>query len=641
MLRGQGTRPKDEGDDDALPDDEAIDEYDRNDDEDMDDDDEEEEEDAEGMDSGDDGSDEGMDDDELEAALSTAGKSGVDRELLRKLIGGGSDSDSEAPAPRAPMPQGVRPLASQAERFEYDSMIQPPSTTIAPKDSDPYDSYVRLLALEPRAHATDRLKTPLELAKDAAKELEVREEKRLRRQRGELSDDSGDEGSSKKKKKSSARKPQGDDLEDDFLDEQSGDEFDDEDAGLGKGLEGGFGHQVIEDQSADEEEEEEDEGEEEEDVDEDEEDMVGDIEEPSDDEEVDASAPEALVSALVVDSAKSRTWGGKDVKPELPFTFPCPSTHAEFANLLSKSGVADADTAVVVKRIRVLYHPGLGPDNKAKLQTFTNVLLDHVLHLASSPSPTTYLTINSLLPQLLTLSHAFPLTTAPYYIAKLSLMQKNFTRGVARGVLDPTSKTWPGEPELTLLRLVGMIWSTSDLSHPVVAASMLLMSQYLSQSRVRTLGDIASGLFLCTLAGQFEKSSKRLVPEAANFLLNSFLLLVPTSVTARTIPGSFPSPDFGHDRVRTLRLRTTDDLQPKLLHFTSSLVGVATDTQLKVDLVSTTIALLKDLAQKYVSLDAFIELFKPIEVILERATLTQIPPSIRVRPLPSSICTPH
>lgn len=257
------------------------------------------------------------------------------------------------------------------------------------------------------------------------------------------------------------------------------------------------------------------------------------------------------------------------------------------------------------------------------------MLLDHVLHLASSPSPTTFTTINSLLPQLLTLSHAYPLTTAPYYVDKLALMQKNFVRGVARGPLDPTSKTWPGAPELTLLRLVGIVWSTSDLSHPVAAAAMLLIGQYLSQGRVRTVGDIASGLFLCTLAGQYETFSKRLVPEAMNFLLNAFLILVPTSVSAKNVPGSFPSPDLGHDHVKRLRLRTTDDLSPRTLNLTASLAGAASDTQLKVDLAASTIALLKDLAEKYVSMEAFIELFKPAEVILSKVS-ANVPASIKV-----------
>lgn len=264
-------------------------------------------------------------------------------------------------------------------------------------------------------------------------------------------------------------------------------------------------------------------------------------------------------------------------------------------------------------------------------QVFTNVLLDHVLHLAHSNTPSAFATINSLLPNLLTLSHAYPLTTAPYYVEKLALMQKNFMRGVARGALDPAARTWPGPAELTLLRLVGMVWSTSDLSHPVAAGAMLLIGQYLAQSRVRSLGDVAAGLFLCTLAAQYEALSKRLVPEAINCLLNSLLILLPTSIAAKAAPGSFPTPDLGQDHVKALRMRTADDFEPRPVNLVASLAGAASDTQLKVDLVASSLALLQDFAEKYVSMEAFVELFKPTSVILDKVTLGKVPASIKVR----------
>lgn len=209
-------------------------------------------------------------------------------------------------------------------------------------------------------------------------------------------------------------------------------------------------------------------------------------------------------------------------------------------------------------------------------------------------------------------------------------MQKNFVRGLSRGPLDPAARTWAGAAELTLLRLVGIVWSTSDLSHPVAAAAMLLISQYLSQSRVRTLGDLASGLFLCSLVAQYETLSKRVVPESLNFLINAFLILVPTSLNLKTIPESFPSPDFGQEHVKALRLKTSKDLTPQKLSFGTALKAQTVDDQLKVDLAATTIILLKDSAEKYVSKDAFIELFHPVSTVLEKVSLSKLPQSLRV-----------
>lgn len=52
--------------------------------------------------------------------------------------------------------------------------------------------------------------------------------------------------------------------------------------------------------------------------------------------------------------------------PDIPFTFACPPSHAEFLEIVKD--VADEDFPVVVQRIRTLYHPSLSPDNKLKLQ---------------------------------------------------------------------------------------------------------------------------------------------------------------------------------------------------------------------------------------------------------------------------------
>jgi hypothetical protein len=86
-------------------------------------------------------------------------------------------------------------------------------------------------------------------------------------------------------------------------------------------------------------------------------------------------------------------------------------------------------------------------------------------------------------------------------------MQKNLTRGLARGPNNPESKTWPGAAELVLLRIIGAVWSTSDFSHPVVVPALLLMGQYLSQARIRRMSDLGAGLFMVSILAQVSLSS--------------------------------------------------------------------------------------------------------------------------------------
>ncbi|BGP22050.1 nucleolar complex protein 14 [Rhodotorula toruloides] len=622
----------------AEDEDEKVEEADEDEDED------EEEEDEERDDSDDDGSTYELNDEELEAALAaSSSKSGVDRDLLRKLIGSAAD--------RSPSPS---PPASASAAIDGERPPPPANSTTDNDENlkDPYDIYVRQLALEPRAHATNRLKTPLELAQEAAERLKKQEERRLKRQRGE-EDRSGDEEDDaedgKRKKKEKKRAPQGDDLDDDFLEEEYASDVDESAVpavavgGLGQGLEGesvllaGEGDSA---EGSDDEEEDVEEGsegeEDEEESDKDEMD-VGDLDAAESDEEEAASGE---TEALVAPSTSKFDKAG-----ELPYTFPCPSTHAEFAKLLRSSGIKDEDTITVVKRIRTLYHPGLADGNKEKLQLFANVLLDHIVYLCASPSPSTFATVNSLLPQLLTMSHAYPLSCAPHYVTKLSLMHRNLLRGLIRGPLDPTAKTWPALPELTLLRLIGMVWSTSDLSHPVAAPALLLIGEYLSQARVRCLSDLASGIFLVSLVAQFEEHSKRIVPEAVNFLANALALLfpAPSIASATSFPGFFPTPDVDQEHARSLKLgRDSSSVEPsKTINLLEALAAkgkngkgkatIAEAAQLKVDLAASALKLVETYRAMYSESEAFIEVFKPIEAILKAFKVDKMSKSLKAK----------
>ena len=106
--------------------------------------------------------------------------------------------------------------------------------------------------------------------------------------------------------------------------------------------------------------------------------------------------------------------------------------------------------------------------------------------------------VDAILPHFVELSEAYPIQSAEEFVRKLKVMQKNLSRGL-QDPLSPSSKTFPGVPELILLRVLGGIWSTSDMKHAVVGPARYLMGAYLGLPRIRSLADIASGLFLCTL----------------------------------------------------------------------------------------------------------------------------------------------
>lgn len=259
-------------------------------------------------------------------------------------------------------------------------------------------------------------------------------------------------------------------------------------------------------------------------------------------------------------------------------------------------------------------------------------MIDHVLFVASSPTPPFQL-ITSLFPHILAITRAYPIPSAQYFNQKLALMHKNLTRGLSRGALRPESKTWPGLAELSLLRMVGLIWPTSDLNHAVVSPTRMLLGAYLGLGRVRSLNDICSGLFICTLFLQFEALSKRFVPEAINFLINSVLHLAPHEYQEiSTLPGSFPSPDFRSDLCRSLSLsrQAQKELVAQKPNLFSLLTASNLNEQSKVDLLGIAFNLLGQFADMYKALDGFIELYEPILAILENIRSKYLPDGLRV-----------
>ncbi|KAF5363593.1 hypothetical protein D9756_000300 [Leucocoprinus leucothites] len=447
---------------------------------------------------------------------------------------------------------------------------KPSDATILPPGAQDagYDHHVRELAFDKRSKPKDRTKTEEELALEEKEALEKAEKQRRKRMLGLEDSENEDEGKTRRK-----RKRGGDDLEDDFFDDEGHDW-----AGLGAGLEAGMGADAEEDEV--EEDKSDDEGEESSAGEEDEEDY-----ETSEGGSEDEDGEQEDLTAVV---ANGKGKASSSTYQELPFTFPAPGSHEEFLEIIEN--VKDGDVPLVIQRIRALYHTSLAPENKLRLQasTLANVLIDHILYVTAPPEPRFSL-VSSLLPHLLAVVKAYPISVAQSFNEKLSLMHKNLKRGLSRGATVLEARTWPGPSELSLLRVIGIIWPTSDLNHAVISPA------------------------------RYESLSKRFVPEVVNFLLNAFLHLSPTKFKEiASLPGSFPAPDFLSESSRQLRLQIKKStLKPSKTSLRDLLMLEEPREQAKVDLLALTLDLLGRFADVYKGLNGFVELYEPVLGILQ------------------------
>ena len=230
----------------------------------------------------------------------------------------------------------------------------PPSSKVpyteADEDEDAgYDKLVHQLAFDKRAKPKDRTKTEEEIAAEEAEKLRKAEKARIKRMVGEdASEEENDVGGGYKKR----RQAEADDLEDDLDEDEDGvDAY-----GLGKGLSRDTVgvHDLGEDRlsegasvASEEDGDETDEGE-------------------SDGTSSSSDGSEASEDIPLPSTSQIKKERKGKTSRELPFTFPCPTTHDEFLDIVN--GIDLIDVPTVVQRIRTMYHPSLAEENTEKLK---------------------------------------------------------------------------------------------------------------------------------------------------------------------------------------------------------------------------------------------------------------------------------
>ena len=455
-----------------------------------------------------------------------------------------------------------------------------------------YDERLRQMAMDQRAKPTVRTLTTEEKLQQEAQRLRELEENRLRRMRGVTDDDESD-----------PKEINGEVSGEDDLDQGEEDAF-----GLGPGLVGQHQNQHLDVEDEDEFMIEDD--------------LVasGSDVDLSDDDGTDASKGESsddsdereFVQGLLSKEDSGREGLGSSRGPngvskanglagDLAYTYKCPETIEEFLEITKSIEIQYLPT--VVQRIRALYHPKLGAENKSKLGKFATILVDYIAHLACEPDHPPFVVLEALIRHVHSLAKTFPEEVGGAFRTHLKTFDK-----------DRPSAPTPGD--LIILTAIATTFPTSDHFHQVVTPAMLCMTRYLGQKVPQSLADLATGTYISTLCLQYQRLSKRYVPEAVNYVLNAVCTLCP--VKPKHLPGLFPHrspPD-------SLRICTTSDTteERRPLSFWDVLSArrstEATDEMIKVALIETQIAMIQNMADLWAEKSAFCEVFTIICSVL-------------------------
>ncbi|QSZ31233.1 hypothetical protein DSL72_000796 [Monilinia vaccinii-corymbosi] len=448
-----------------------------------------------------------------------------------------------------------------------------------------YDIRMRQMAQDKRSQPTERSKTEDEKMEQESRRLRELEAKRLRRMEG-MAEDSDEEKDERKggedeedeeedyglgagiKARPTAAELGADD-EDDFI-------IDDDLVASGSDL----------DESEDESDEQEDESD-----NEDDEFLKGLLTEEE------AKRPEFLTGANApLPEAELPAKNG--VNGDLAYTFHCPQSHAELLEVTK--GIALLDLPTVVQRIRALYHPKLNSENKGKLGNFAVSLVSHISYLANQSQQPPFSVLENVIRHIHSLAKTFPLEIANAFRRQLD--EINQSRALSLKVGD-----------LVILTAIGTIFPTSDHFHQVVTPAILTMGRYLGQKIPRVLSDYTMGAYLCTLCLQYQRLSKRYVPEVGSFIENTLCALAPTKIPK--IPGCFPY----HEPKSSVRIEkaTASDRQIDFYDCVPQELSADDEESLKLALLEASIKILNASADLWTDKSAFTEVFEPALTILQ------------------------
>ncbi|CAG8519627.1 9906_t:CDS:10 [Cetraspora pellucida] len=258
-------------------------------------------------------------------------------------------------------------------------------------------------------------------------------------------------------------------------------------------------------------------------------------------------------------------------------------------------------------------------DDYTKIYLDLAVLTDYALCRAQE-NPVPMHLINKLVGRIFDLAQQGPESATEYFVSKVVAMENSLKKKLSSSKLKNSKSMFPTISEFILLRIISQIFPTSDFRHPVVTPALLLMAQYLAQCPFSNGLDLVSGLFLCNLMHEYQILSKRIIPEALNFLFIALVHLAPqdTFNSVESIPGIFP---FSGKFVPNLQIKNTvhvDDASP--LDF-SRLLGVVNKNE------NNRLDVFDDDAFR--SAPAFAELFSPASKIIDAYPLDKFSSAIK------------
>ncbi|KAK6463084.1 putative nucleolar complex protein 14 [Scheffersomyces coipomensis] len=196
-----------------------------------------------------------------------------------------------------------------------------------------------------------------------------------------------------------------------------------------------------------------------------------------------------------------------------------PGSHEEF--LKSLATIDSNRHPAYVNKIIEIYRPNLAAGNKDKMNVFVGVLFEHILYLANQDKDASTQTL---------------IEKLTVIIKKLAQLYNEVLVENIRLEINNIQDRILNNDGLLLKRdyvffiIIGYLFSTSDHYHLIVTPVLILMTESITTliyKKDASLQHINQGIFIADMLLNYQRFSKRYIPEVVNFVEKALLLLIP------------------------------------------------------------------------------------------------------------------
>lgn len=484
---------------------------------------------------------------------------------------------------------------------------------------DDYDKLVKEMIFSPRGEPTEKLKNEEDVARIEKERLEKLERERLQR----MKEDQDDENDIHQQPKHRSA----DDLDDGYLLEPVLDTIEEDERVISYPIHGEENNEQVfsdaeeepEENHANDESQQKQESSEEEESESDAESEADSLE----DLKADESEDDSKVLKISIEEEKVQKKPAQIEKHQepllskknlealesIPYTIEMPGSYESLMELLENQSVKVQ--GVIIDRIIKTNHLRLLQINRNKMLKLFAYLLQYINDSFSSAV-------------LQNVSRQFKLLQelTPYMFDLIQMnpeeASKCFLEVIKEKYVDykMNPKRYPRLDTLVFFKLIGSLFPTSDFRHPIVTPSYVFLHHILSQSKVKSRSDVASGLLLVTLVLEYQHLSKKFLPSVMNFLSGICYLGVNKSVVEQLKP----IPPFKkNDAILALKEKYTSVAVSSLkLKSEDFLDDTAIDDDFKIRSLSVAVNLISDFVKLYDELIGMKYFLDPFDTVLSR-----------------------